>query len=411
MVLYALLNVLFLYLITGQAFQIQADLDLSPTTYYLMNFINVSGFELALWYVLGVSCAFLLIAVVSPGYRRYSQPKLLYYFAPSRRFYVCLFLFLSVLSFFLVFVLVGLSDFLESGRPGLQTGSTIFLVLLFVGVLPLLLKVICHEKIGRGDLACCLLSFLVTGAFSRIELILYLVAILLALYYGRGWADGPITPWLIARFLAFGSVVAVIFIAIGALHDAQNWVKGSLGDLVGYIIEHPEKSILSVEYNYRIGVEGMSGIAGVFTQYLSEPNSVHRDYGLSWLLRGSIQWLPGFVKTYFAGISDLCDSLDWYPFSIVPTGAETFFMSFGWFATLLYPIALYLLAWQLPLAAMRTRRSPLFSLVAYVLMACTIFFIRGSLAVWIALSFSYAVVPLLFWPFFRPQVHVKVQPG
>jgi hypothetical protein len=404
MVLYALLNAIFLYLVTGQAFQIQNDLETRRAVNYLFNFISDVGFGLALWYVLGVSGVSLLLAVVSRGYRRHSQPKQLYSFAPSRGFYVSLFLFLCILSFLLIFVLVGLSEFLQSGRPGLQAGSTIFLVLLFVGVLPLLLKVICGNEITRGDLACCLLSFMVTGWFSRTELILYLVAILLAFYYARGWVDAPLRPWLIIRFLAFGSAVAIIIVGFGAIHDAQNVTKGSFGDVIGFILEHPDKSILSIEYNYRIGIEGMSGIAGLFTQYLSEPNSVHRDYGLSWLLKGSIQWLPGFLKTYFAGISDLSDSLNWYAYSIVATGAETFLMSFGWSAILLYPVAVYLLAWQLPLTAVRTPRSPSFSLVTYVLMACTIFFIHGPLQVWIAFSFSYGIIPIAFWPLFRSHL-------
>jgi hypothetical protein len=407
MILYALHNTIFLYLVTGQAFQIQSDLETRRAVNYLFNFISDVGFGQALWYVLGLSCVSLLLAVVSRGYRRHSQPKQLYSFAPGRGFYVSLFLFLCILSFLLIFVLVGLSEFLQSGRPGLQAGSTIFLVLLFLGVLPLLLKVICGNRITRGDLACCLLSFMVTGWFSRIELILYLVAILLAFYYARGWVDAPLRPWLIIRFLVFGGAAAIIFLGVGAIHDAQNFVKGSFGDLIGYILEHPEKSILSVEYNYRVGVEGMSGIAGLFTQYLSEPNSVHWDYGSSWLLTGSIQWLPGFLKTYFAGISDLSDSLNWYPYSIVPTGAETFFMSFGWSAILLYPVAVYMLAWQLPLAAMRTRRSPLFSLMGYVLITCTIFFIRGPLIVWIAFSLSYGVLPIIFWPLLRRYLRVR----
>lgn len=401
MLLYALLNAIFLYLVTGQAFQIQADLELSHTTAYLFNFISDVGFGLALWYVLGVSCISLFLAMVSRGYCKYSRPKRLYSFAPSRRFYLFLFLYLSLVSFILIFVLVGLSEFLQSGRPGVQSGSTIFLVLLFVGVLPLLLKVICCDKITRGDLACCLLTFFVTGWFSRTELILYLVAILLALYYARGWVDAPLRPWLIASFLAFGVAVAIIIIGLGAIHDAQNFSKGSFRELVGFILDHPEKSILSLEYNYRVGIEGMSGIAGLFTQYLSEPNSVHRDYGASWLLRGLIQWMPGFLKTYFGGISDFCDSLLWYPYSIVATGAESFLMSFGWAAILLYPVAVYLLAWQLPLAAIQTLRSPALSLVTYVLLACTIFFVHGPLAVWMGFSFSYGVTALAFWPLLR----------
>jgi hypothetical protein len=404
MILYALLNVIFLYLITGQAFQIQGDLETGRTVFYLLNFINDVGFGLALWYVLGVSCISLFLAVVSRGYRRHSQPKQPYSFAPSPRFYVWLFLYLSLVSFLLIFVLVGVSAFLESGRPGVQSGTTIFLVLLFIGVLPLLLKIICGNRIGRGDVVCCLLAFVVTGWFSRTNLILCLVAILLAFYYARGWCDAALTPWLVARFLAFGGAVAIIVVGLGAIHDAQSFVQGSFGDLVGYILEHPEKSVLSVEYNYRVGIEGMSGIAGAFTQYLSDPNSVHCDYGSSWLLIGSTQWMPSFLKTYFDGIITLGSNLNWYPYSVVATGAETFFMSFGWSAILIYPIAVYLLSWQLPLVIIRSPRSLSFSLVAYVLMALTIFFIHGPVQGWIGYSVSYGIAVVAVWPLLRRHV-------
>src|SRR5215469_15853689 len=183
MILYALLNGVFAYLVTGQAFQIQADLERQHTVYYLLNFINGAGFALALWYVLGISTVFLLLAMLSRGYRQYSRPEEFYSFKPSPRFYFLLFLFLCVLSFLLIFVLIGLPEFLESGRPGTQTGSTIFLILLFVGVIPLLLKVICREKIAKGDLACCLVSFFVIGALARTQLIFCLVAIFFALYH------------------------------------------------------------------------------------------------------------------------------------------------------------------------------------------------------------------------------------
>ena len=109
MVLYALLNAAFLYLVTGQAFQIQADLEHHLTVYYLMNFINGAGFGLALWYVLGISTVFFFLAILSRGYRRYSRPEQLYSFKPGRRFYLFLFLFLCVLSFLLIFVLNNIS--------------------------------------------------------------------------------------------------------------------------------------------------------------------------------------------------------------------------------------------------------------------------------------------------------------
>jgi len=49
MVLYALLGTMFIYLVTGQAFQIETDLSTAGDTQYLHNYITSSGFNLALW--------------------------------------------------------------------------------------------------------------------------------------------------------------------------------------------------------------------------------------------------------------------------------------------------------------------------------------------------------------------------
>jgi len=407
MLLYAILNAIFAFLVTGQAFQIQSDLETQRTVYYLFNFISDVGFHQALLYVFGVSSILLFLALASRGYIGRPQRRPLYTFAPTSRFYCWFFLYLGLVSFLLIFVVVGLSEFLHSSRPGFQAGSTIFLVLLFVGVLPLLLKVICCCKVTRGDMACCLLCFLVTGWFSRIALILQLVAVFLAFYYERGWADAPVRPWLVARFLLFGGVVSIIFLGVGEIHDAQNYVQGSFGDLVGFIIEHPDKGLLSIQYNYRLGIEGMSGIAGIFTQYLSKPGSARWDYGASWILQGFILDLPSFLKAFGGGIIDLAGSLDWYPSSIIPSGAEQSFMSFGWSALLLYPLAVYIVAWQLPLAAMRSSRSPFFSLLSYVLMTFTISIVRGTLSGWIAFSLLYGFTAAAAWQLFRRYIRMQ----
>jgi hypothetical protein len=401
MILYGLLNGLFLFLVTGQAIQIQEDLRTERTVYYLNNFISDVGFSSAIWYVLAISCFALLLSLLSSGYRAHSQVKSAVTFQPSALFYVSLFSILSLVSFILIFMVVGLSEFLHSSRPGYQTGATIFLVLLFVGIIPLLLKLLFRSKVGLGDLICFSLSCVVTAAFSRIHLVLYLTAILLAFFYSSGWSDRPISLKLASAILVFGAIGSIAFFGIGALHDAQNFVSGSFTDLAAYILKNPEKSILSIDYNYRVGIEGMSGIAGAFSQQCSYPDSVHHDFGLSWLLQGSIQWLPGIIKDRTAGLTSFSEDLTWYTGSIVPTGAESFFISFGLVGCILYPLCVFLLSWQLPIKILTTKTSPLAGVVAYTLFACCIFFVRGNLPTWIAFSFSYLVVIIASWPFFR----------
>lgn len=403
MVLYSLLTAILAFLVTGQAFQIQADLDRSHTVDYLFNFISDVGFHSALRYILGISFLLLLFAAFSTGYQKEPRPEPGLSFVPSRRFYVSLFILLCFFSVLLIFVVVGLSEFLTSTRPGFQHGATIFLVLLYLGLLPLLFKILYKRPIGFGDVTCFLVSFAVTGAMGRISAGFYMLIILLALYHTRGWIDRPITPRMIGLFSLFGLAAVAFFIAYGAIRGAQAFTSGSLSDLIGYVIEHPEKSVLSLEWNYRFDIEGMSGVAGAFTQYLTKPYSAQHDYGAAWILTGMTQWWPAFLKPYASQLEDFGAGLGWYPYSIVPTGVETFFTSFGWPAVILFPVCMYLIAWKLPLKFQRAHLSPFGTVVAYVLMAWTILFVRGPLTVWIAFSFSYTAVTFLFWPLFARQ--------
>ena len=402
MILYGLFNAIFVFLVTGQAFQIQSDLNKQHGVYYLHNFINDAGFSAALWYVLEISVVTMIPALFMQGYRAHSQMRSALAFRPPPSFYRILFALLFSLSTVLVFAVVGLHEFLHSSRPGYHTGSTIFIVLLYLGVIPLLLKIIYRCKLVSGDIACFALSFAVTAAFSRIHLILYLTAILLAFFYASGWADRPLSVKVVMRMSLFGGVAFLLFFGIGALHDAQNFVSGSLGDLISFIVAHPDKSILSVEYNYRVGVEGMSGIAGAFSQFRSNPNLTHFDGGASWLIQGSVQWLPGVIKNRAAALTHLSQDLTWYKSSVVATGAESYFESFGWLGVVLYPLSIFVLGWYMPLRVLASDMTPMIRMIVYTLFSCGIFFVRGSLPVWIAFSFSYSVVIVTSWTFFRP---------
>jgi len=113
------------------------------------------------------------------------------------------------------------------------------------------------------------------------------------------------------------------------------------------------------------------------------------------------------MKGYANTIIDLSDALNWHTDSIVATGVESFFVSYGWFAVVLYPLASYLLGWVLPLKIVASRVSPKMKLAASMVAAWTIMFVRGTLAVWIAFSVSYFVIILVFWPMFQRQMRAQ----
>lgn len=404
MILYALFNAIFLFLVIGQGFQIASDLDQRHSVQYLFNYINDVGFALAVRYVFGCTLLSFFIAITARSFDREKAAASAMRFEPTVSFYYSLMVFLLIVTVVLIFAVVGLDNFLHSSRPGYQSGATIFIVLLVVGMFPLLLKVLCQTKVRLADVVCAVYASAVTAAFSRIHIFFYLTALLLALYYAAGWYKRPVSASMVLRFGLIGIAGFGVFFGIGALHDAQNFTGGnggSLSDLIGYIADHPERSLLSISYNYRVGIEGMSGIAGAFTQSLGAPDYVRHDYGVSSVLQAVVLTSPSIIKTYLTGLTQLSDDFNWYAFSIVPTGAETFFVSFGWLAVLLYPFAVYLLGWFLPRRIFAREGSPLQRLTATTFLACCIFFVRGSLPTWIAFSVSYFVVIAFSWPLLR----------
>lgn len=405
MILYALANAVFLYLITGQGLQISSDLDRRHAVQYLFNFITDVGFSMAVHYVFWCSLISCLIALAANGFAKKIPADMNLRFSPPAGFYWAILIFLTINTIVLIFAVVGLDTFLHSSRPGYESGATIFIVLLAIGILPVLLKILSRSKVRRADVICALFASAVTAAFSRIHIFLYLTAILLALFYGSGWYRRTFSVGMILRLSLAGSVGFAVFFGIGSLHDAQNYTHGSISDLISYLIAHPERSLLSIDYNYRVGIEGMSGIAGAYSQYFVNPTSARFDFGASWVLRGAIQWLPGFLKTVAEPISDWSADLNWYSVSVVPTGAETFFTSFGWAGVLLYPISIYLLSWRLQVVMLLRKTTPLMQVLFYVLSACLIFFVRGSLPVWIAFSVSYTIIFVMIWPVFSRHLH------
>lgn len=406
-ILYAIHSAIFAFLVTGQAFQIRADLDRSPVAYYLFNFINEEGFHSAVLYIFGVSLVSFVLAVISRGYSPASQIEARFVFDPGKAFYFWLYAFLFAVSLVLIFVVIGLSEFLHSSRPGFQTGATMFTILLFLGAIPILLKILYPGKIRFGDMACFGLTFAISGLLSRTHLVLYLLLILTGFYYARGWSSRPHTLALISKVFAFGLAATLLIFGIGALHDAQNFTHGSVADLIAYILKNPDRSVLSVQYNYRVGVEGMSGTAGAVSHYLSDPSTVHFDYGSSSIVRGSALALPGFLKRFGNPLLELGDELDWHPDSIVPTGVESFFVGFGWFAIALYPVAGYLLGWKFPLKIETTPMAPKRKLLCYTAAGWTIMFVHGALSMWIVFTFSYSVIIVAFWPIFKRHFKVK----
>ena len=407
MLAYGVQMFFFLFLVIGQAFTIDSDLVGITSITYRYADMTVRGFDLALIFVYGVSIFSFFLVYFSPGYEPGTQAPVLYSFDPPPKFYKSLLAILCAVAGILIFAVVGLSQFLNSSRPGFQSGSTIFIVILFLGLVPLILKLLCRSSLNLWDIACFLVTFLVTTGFSRIHDILYALIIGCIYFYTR-WADRFISTRNAVLGVLFTFVLGSGFFAIGAIREAQNYTGGSFSALVSYILARPDRSLLSLEQNYRIGVEGMSGLAGAFTKQELAPEQVHFDFGLFWFLKGLTQWWPGFVKTYFAGIIAAIDQLQWYTPSNVASGVEQSYVSFSWLGIPFFSVSLWLMEWVWVRNLLQRDWTMRTKVISYVLIGCGIFFVRGSFNIWLGYVISYAALLYVCWPFFRRWLFLRI---
>lgn len=399
---YAILTLETIFLVTGQAFQLQADLKSSSFTAYAFSRVTEGGFRQAEWYVLVVSLLSFGFAVFASGYNPPPSLSEEHRFTPSYMFYFLLLGFECAVAFVLIVAVVGVSAFLTQSRPGAVPGATLFIVLMSIGMFPLLLKLAYKSRVQVADWVCFLLAVGVTAGFSRLHVILYSFVLLIVVYYRRGWVMRPITFRMICAFTSLGVLLTAFFFGFGALRDAQNYTQGSIKDLIQYNLNHPERSLLSLDITYRLGVEGMSGLAGAMSETSENPSVVHRDYGVQIALDGISQLLPSVLKQLAGEQIETIENWYWYkkPAGNVSPGLETSFVSFGWFGMLVYAILIFLFGWAIPMKLFSFNPTPPLMLCFLMMVGCMPLLVRGKLSTWFAFSLAYCVIILLIWPLF-----------
>ena len=396
---YFILTIYFVLLVVAQAFQIDSDLTGRAGVSYLYSFMTQEGFHQALWFLLGASALSLILVCLGQGYKPGTLAPVSYEFKPPRFFYPFLFLTLCGLAASLIFVVVGLANFLSASRPGMEPGSTIFLTLLGFGIYPLLLKIICRTPIISWDLACAFVPLFVSMGFSRMHVILYVTTLISARYYSRGWADRPLRAFPVIASGLGAILFGFAFLFLGAIRDAQNSTAGaSVFQLIEYNFEHPETNMLSVSVTYQRSVEAMSGLAGAFTAAESDPGHVIHDFGVGWVLEGVLLALPSNFKAHLSFIREAVVHYRWYTESIISSGLESSYTSFGWYGMVFYPFAFFLFAWVFCLLLVRQPLSAPLKLSGWMLLGCGTFFVRGSYPGWIGYSIAYCATILASSP-------------
>lgn len=388
-----IISIIFLYLV--QSFYINLDLSKGLSPDFLNAVITYDGFEYALYYV---NVTILLITLSTFFGNKFNNKIIIvndFINLNSKNYLLIIFINL-IITYYLVFNVVGLSNFLEQSRPGLESGTTILLSFLILGFVPINLKYLCAIRPNLLDIACVSLSAIVFALFSRIHLLVYGLSVLICYYYGSG-LNNKTQYKLIIRIIFYVGILLGIFIIIGAVRDSLSYT--TIENSIEYIINNQDNSLVSFERNYRIGIEGMSGLSSSISRYLNG-EKINWGYGIDVMIFGIFQSIPGFMKDNFITFFEIFNDIKTNSESIVSSGIENSFTSFFILGPFVFAIIFFFLS-DILLNKIFDNNGIFYKLYIVNLISNTLFFIRGSWYHWVAYVISTSFFMLFFYIFFK----------
>ena len=393
---FSIFIIFFVALTHIQGFYILNDLESADHTTFIHTYITEQGFFWSCIYLFVVSMFLFLLAVSSKYIRTiHSQP--LYIFCPSKLFYVFTLGFQLICSYLLIFVLVGIDQFIEQSRPGLISGSSILLILSSVGIFPIIIRLLLNQKPQKLDYICFIITIITTLFFSRIHVIVYAIAVSISYYYGGEVHKITSTIKFALKASVIFGLSLLLFVAIGAFRDALNYT--SFDNIFSFLTENPEDmSLLSIERNYRISIEGMSGLASAMSTYFDEHLEVPFGAGLDWIFAGMLQAIPGPLKIYTSNVNEFLAPLNWHHLTIVAPGLETSFVSFFVFGPFIFCSLFYFISWQRSKFIINQRQHPFNRLLMVIFVAHGVFFVRGAWVHWLGFLVAYFIVLMILRP-------------
>lgn len=237
--------------------------------------------------------------------------------------------------------LIGFYDWIHLSRA-FASGSTFFLMLLSLPMFPLFIKTSLCLSPNWQDKLLYIFAVLFVLSFSRILAIFHVLMAIIIYFYAR-IGSGEISIRKYRMALCYGGVLLFfMFFVYGSYkHVIEKVGSAGLVNIFGYVWEHPEDSMFSLDVNYKLGIEAMSGLSGVLTRQM-DGGSIHADFGLSALGGGFLQLMPSLFRRYFGDLPQTIHSLYYYQQGIVASGLEGFFVHFSFLGFIFYPIVFYL---------------------------------------------------------------------
>lgn len=406
---------LFTFLVVGQAVNISFNVN----SYYLNNYITAGGQDLASLLVFFMVLTMSLIGTVlhrsEPLDLRGSHGERVGSMANGRLVgkrpgYTSMNLLIFIGISFLLIHVVGFSAWLHSSRPD-ATGSTLLIIAMGSTTYPLLIKLASDIKTTWRDWLLYTLSVLMMLTFTRIYAIFHiLILVTIIIYKRRQFRQTRNNKRGQFLVLFLGVLIFVMFFGYGAYRDAMG-ILGSHAtpsQVISYIESNPSNSLLSLNRNYRIGIEGMSGFAGEMSAVVNSGNWP-ADWGVP-LLAVLFQFVPGVFRSSFSGIIDYLNSLNWYPYSVVPAGLQSFGEYFSFGSVILYPLCFLWFAYSLERRLMNNVASNRLVNTKFLVYAIISIYglqiIRGSIADLVFYTISELVV-MYFSVFMFKVSHVQ----
>lgn len=218
----------------------------------------------------------------------------------------------------------GVSHLFTSVRPTNVEGATFPLMMLFSLRIPIMYEMWKHNRISifsvvLGLIACSIYSL----AGSRMLIVVFLLPVLL-IFFSSFNVRLKLKTLLLTMFGAF-----VVLIGSQALKEAMS-----------YNMTFMQGVTKTLSLFYAKQVEGMAGIAGLFTYYLEQ--GINIDYGFS-LFSVFFKIIPSALREPFNSYIDYFLKLYFYKNSIVAPGIQNFLVHTGPLAILLFPLFYHVL--------------------------------------------------------------------
>ena len=389
----------FIFMVIGQNINIMFSLDDSSQVYYLYNYINYQGHfyaNIILFFILLNILLFINFLQKNSVSRRNVYNKVAIR-GNINIYYNSQMIILPVLSWFLINIVGGLDDWANTSRP-VASGSTFFLVLLTGGIYPALFKIMSGSKVLWKDLILSFLSIGLVISFSRFLGLFMLLQLLCAWYYS---GESKELKNNLGIMISSGFVFFVVFFIYGNYRHMIEYTQGmSIAEIIEYVLDHWETSLFSLDYNYHVGIEGMSGLSGILTFVEGNGDYFNIDFGLS-ALAGVLKIFPSTIRDFLVGdLLEYVQSIYWYRGSIVSSGLECFFMHFSIFIVLIYPAVWYFYTGYLH-RKLSLRKFNFLQVMYLVIVVYGINIIRGTTANVLFYTFCEIIVAYLSYKWYR----------